>query len=113
MGTVRSTVPAQRRVDSVSSGTTKRRRSASPAYILAGIKRHSGAGEGKCVSDCRPRPTTLGRRRFDSGDAEIMKKRLSHYDARGRISMVDVSRKDVTERTATAHAYVAMTPEVI
>jgi cyclic pyranopterin monophosphate synthase len=42
-----------------------------------------------------------------------MKKRLSHYDARGRISMVDVSRKDVTERTATAHAFVAMSPEVI
>jgi cyclic pyranopterin monophosphate synthase len=42
-----------------------------------------------------------------------MKKRLSHYDAKGRISMVDVSKKDVTERTATAHAFVAMSPEVI
>jgi cyclic pyranopterin monophosphate synthase len=42
-----------------------------------------------------------------------MKKRLSHYDAQGRISMVNVSKKDVTERTATAHAFVAMNPEVI
>lgn len=42
-----------------------------------------------------------------------MKKRLSHYDAKGRVSMVDVSKKEVTERTATAHAFVAMTPEVL
>jgi cyclic pyranopterin monophosphate synthase len=42
-----------------------------------------------------------------------MKKGLSHYDSRGRVSMVDVSRKDVTERTATAHAFVSMSPEVI
>ncbi|MGI8961194.1 MAG: cyclic pyranopterin monophosphate synthase MoaC [Bryobacteraceae bacterium] len=42
-----------------------------------------------------------------------MKKQLSHYDAKGRISMVDVSKKDVTERSATAHAFVAMRPEVI
>lgn len=42
-----------------------------------------------------------------------MKKRLSHYDAKGRASMVDVSKKDVTERTAKAHAFVAMRPEVI
>jgi cyclic pyranopterin phosphate synthase len=42
-----------------------------------------------------------------------MKKRLSHYDPKGRISMVDVSKKDVTERTATAHAFVAMSPELI
>ena len=42
-----------------------------------------------------------------------MKQRLSHYDVQGRASMVDVSKKDVTERTATAHAFVAMRPEVI
>ncbi|MFL6353639.1 MAG: cyclic pyranopterin monophosphate synthase MoaC [Bryobacteraceae bacterium] len=42
-----------------------------------------------------------------------MNRRLSHYDAKGRISMVNVSKKDVTERTATAHAFVAMTPELI
>jgi cyclic pyranopterin phosphate synthase len=42
-----------------------------------------------------------------------MKKRLSHYDPKGRASMVDVSKKDITERTATAHAFVAMRPEVI
>jgi cyclic pyranopterin phosphate synthase len=42
-----------------------------------------------------------------------VKKQLSHYDAKGRASMVDVSKKDVTERTAKAHAFVAMRPEVI
>ncbi len=42
-----------------------------------------------------------------------MRKGLSHYDSSGQVSMVDVSKKDVTERTATAHAFVAMSPEVI
>jgi cyclic pyranopterin monophosphate synthase len=42
-----------------------------------------------------------------------MKKRLSHYDAKGRVSMVDISKKEATERTATAHAFVAMAPEVL
>ncbi len=42
-----------------------------------------------------------------------MKKRLTHYDSKGRASMVDVSNKEITERTATAHAFVAMSPEVI
>ncbi|MBV9267913.1 MAG: cyclic pyranopterin monophosphate synthase MoaC [Acidobacteriaceae bacterium] len=42
-----------------------------------------------------------------------MKKRLSHYDAKGAVSMVDVSDKQVTDRTAIAHAFVRMSPEVI
>lgn len=42
-----------------------------------------------------------------------MKKGLSHYDSKGRVSMVDVSKKEVTERAATAHAFVAMRREVI
>ncbi len=42
-----------------------------------------------------------------------MKKRLSHYDSAGRVSMVDVGGKEVTERTATAWAFIAMSPEVI
>lgn len=40
-------------------------------------------------------------------------KRLSHYDADGRVSMVDVGGKQITERTATARAFVAMAAEVI
>jgi len=39
--------------------------------------------------------------------------KLSHYDAAGDVSMVDVSNKQVTRRTATAHAYVVMSPRVI
>lgn len=42
-----------------------------------------------------------------------MKKRLSHYDEAGRVSMVDVSAKQSTERSATAYAYVTMKPDVI
>jgi len=40
-------------------------------------------------------------------------KKLSHYDAAGSASMVDVSAKAVSSRSATARAYVAMPPEVI
>lgn len=42
-----------------------------------------------------------------------MKARLSHYDEAGRVSMVDVSAKQSTERSATAYAYVTMKPDVI
>lgn len=52
-------------------------------------------------------------RRLDSSDAEAMKKRLSHYDSAGQASMVNVSKKVITERTAAAHAFVAMNRNVI
>jgi cyclic pyranopterin monophosphate synthase len=39
--------------------------------------------------------------------------KLSHYDARGKARMVDVSAKSTTRRTATARAFVAMTPKVL
>ena len=40
-------------------------------------------------------------------------KRLSHYDDAGRASMVDVSGKQVTKRTARASAFVAMSKAVL
>jgi cyclic pyranopterin monophosphate synthase len=40
-------------------------------------------------------------------------KRLSHYDSAGEVAMVDITAKAVTARTASAHAFVAMSPEVI
>jgi cyclic pyranopterin phosphate synthase len=40
-------------------------------------------------------------------------KKLSHYDAAGRASMVDVSGKQPTVRAAEARAFVAMTEEVL
>jgi cyclic pyranopterin phosphate synthase len=40
-------------------------------------------------------------------------KKLSHYTKAGDVAMVDVSQKKVTSRTATARAFVAMSPEVI
>ncbi len=42
-----------------------------------------------------------------------MKKKLSHYDASGRASMVDVSAKAASKRTAQASAFVAMSAEVL
>ncbi len=42
-----------------------------------------------------------------------MSRKLSHYDARGRATMVDVSRKTLTRRVAEASAFVKMSPQVI
>ena len=42
-----------------------------------------------------------------------MKKKLSHYDEQGRASMVDVSAKASTKRTATAQAFVKIRPGVL
>lgn len=39
--------------------------------------------------------------------------KLSHYDSRGRASMVDVSAKRATKRTAEATAFVAMSRKVL
>src|SRR5690242_6365067 len=40
-------------------------------------------------------------------------KKLSHYDADGHATMVDVSDKSVTKREAEASAFVAMSAEVL
>ena len=39
--------------------------------------------------------------------------KLSHYSKQGKVSMVDVSAKAVTTRTATAQAFVRMSPGVL
>jgi cyclic pyranopterin monophosphate synthase len=49
---------------------------------------------------------------MDQGAAE-MKKKLSHYDSSGSPSMVDVSPKAATSRTARAHAFVRIRPAVL
>ena len=43
----------------------------------------------------------------------MKRSRLTHVDARGRASMVDVSAKAVTSRRAAARAVVAMKPDVL
>ena len=40
-------------------------------------------------------------------------KKLSHYDSAGSARMVDVSAKQETRRTARAHAFVRITPDVL
>lgn len=40
-------------------------------------------------------------------------KKLTHLDAKGRASMVDVSAKKVTARTATARGRIVMEPETL
>jgi len=42
-----------------------------------------------------------------------MPKKLSHYDRAGRASMVDVSAKSVSKRTAEASAFVVLRPAVL
>lgn len=42
-----------------------------------------------------------------------MKKKLSHYDESGAARMVDISSKSPTKRTARAHAFVRMRPQVL
>ena len=39
--------------------------------------------------------------------------KFSHYGKRGEVQMVDVSAKQVTTRTAKAHAFVKMKPRVV
>src|SRR5438270_580025 len=42
-----------------------------------------------------------------------MSKKLSHYDRKGRATMVDASAKKTTKRTAEASAFVAMSRSVL
>ena len=42
-----------------------------------------------------------------------MPRKLSHYDKQGRASMVDVSSKHITRRTAEASAFVKMSQKVL
>ncbi len=43
----------------------------------------------------------------------MKKSKLSHYDQSGAASMVDVSSKPITSRSATARAYVSMPADVM
>ena len=43
----------------------------------------------------------------------MAKKKLSHYDSAGRATMVDVTAKTATARTAEASAMVTMSPQVL
>ena len=61
------------------------------------------------VADAGTRRMGGGRR--DPGADEMRK--LSHYDPRGSPRMVDVSAKPETSRTARAHAFVRIRPEVL
>src|ERR1700688_5061998 len=40
-------------------------------------------------------------------------KKLTHFRKRGEVAMVNVTSKDVTERTALARGFVRMSPEVL
>lgn len=43
----------------------------------------------------------------------MTEKKLSHVDSSGRVSMVDVTEKDVTDRVATACGRITMEPETL
>jgi cyclic pyranopterin monophosphate synthase len=55
----------------------------------------------------------LGGRELFRSRSKRVKRKLSHYTKGGEVSMVDVSAKEVTTRTATAHAFVRMAPRVV
>jgi cyclic pyranopterin phosphate synthase len=42
-----------------------------------------------------------------------MTEKLSHYGSDGQVSMVDISDKEITQRTATARAFVALSESVL
>jgi cyclic pyranopterin phosphate synthase len=46
-------------------------------------------------------------------NGSAMAKKLSHYDGKGRVRMVDVSAKPQTTRRAEAHAFVRMKPATV
>jgi len=48
-----------------------------------------------------------------SGQNEINREALTHIDEKGNVQMVDVGRKQPTERTASAAGYVTMSAEVV
>src|SRR4029077_3159395 len=65
----------------------------------------------QCISHGGRRARRMEGRPIDSGVAQMTK--LSHYDRGGSPRMVDVSGKTETRRTARAHAFVRMRPEVL
>src|SRR3989442_1403776 len=66
------------------------------------------------LSTCRglARPELCGAGAFACHGTDLMSK-LSHYDPAGQPRMVDVGPKDPSRRTARAHAFVRMSPEVL
>jgi cyclic pyranopterin monophosphate synthase len=66
----------------------------------------------------KKKATVLGQIRFrgsDSGESRqrVARPDFSHVDAKGRVQMVDVGTKPVTERLAVARASVRMRPETL
>src|SRR6476659_7850107 len=78
---------------------------------MAGLRRHSVAHARQLLSGGRSRPARIRPRRPHTGTHEM--KKLSHYDNAGSARMVDVSAKLDTKRTARAHAFIRIKPEVL
>lgn len=57
----------------------------------------------------------MGGRPASPGDILSLRtmKKLSHYDKKGRVQMVDVTSKPATSRVAVAHAFVRMKPATV
>src|ERR1035438_7713758 len=78
---------------------------------MARLGRHPGSGARQRFFGRGGGSGILERGRRHSRDAQM--KKLSHYDELGRASMVDVSQKAETRRTATAQALVRIRPGVL
>src|SRR4030095_783897 len=103
--------PSSPRIDAISAGAFERGRKRSDTGELARVGRHSGADPRERVPGGRPRSRRVRARRTHTDTFEM--KKLSHYDSAGNARMVDVSAKQETRRTARAHAFVCITPEVL
>ena len=88
-----------------------RPRAPADSHDLERFRRCGGSRARQCVSGCRCRSRRMESRRIDAGPAEM--KKLSHYDSAGSPRMVDVSAKPTTKRTARAHAFVRIQPEIL
>src|SRR3954466_2454837 len=77
---------------------------------MAGLRRYSVTHARQLLSGRQSGPARICARRPHSGTHEM--KKLSHYDNAGSARMADVSAKQDTKRTARAHAFVRVRPEV-
>src|SRR5437879_4418985 len=83
---------------------------------LARFRGHSGISTRELLPGSRCRASTTqcwGNRADPVAQGRNLKTKLSHYGTGGEVQMVDVSAKQVTTRTAKAHAFVKMKPKVV
>ena len=103
---------ARGRAHPLSARPPQRRRQRDHPRAMDRIGRCTRTLSRQCLPRHRARSRKMVRGRPYSS-APQMKDRLTHFDAAGTPRMVDVSAKAETKRTARAHAFVRIKPEVL